>query len=332
MYNKNDYQSVLCKELLSKMESVCVIRGFTPAEAHDIAYTYWDAELRGKTTHGVEKFCVEAGHLLERKKRPEIIVDKKASLLVNGNKEVGPLAAKFCTRLAIKRARLYGVAIVGLSNVQRYGVLDTWSRIIAEHNLIGLVMNTCEPAAAPYGGISPLLGTNPVSIAIPTMSTPLVSDMATSKMSMSAMWKARREHTKLPPFTFLTKTGSYTKDPMKVHAVEIFGGYKGFALSLMVEILAGALIRAKMTSKIHSFYDIGYFFEAIDPSIFQPLREFKIQVSNMLREVKKSGKKRDVKKIIFPGEQGEERKRNLLLKKRIDVRKDTLEHLFALLK
>jgi LDH2 family malate/lactate/ureidoglycolate dehydrogenase len=127
-------------ELKALMEAILKKRRFSNQEAKDIAFQYWDAELRGKRAHGLGKFLVEVAYFSQRKGKPKIVIDKGAVVLVDGNKEVGQLSAQFCVNHVTSLAKQYGVAVVGLLNTQRYGILDTWARMIAERDMVGIVL------------------------------------------------------------------------------------------------------------------------------------------------------------------------------------------------
>lgn len=300
------------------LEDVLVKKGFSEKDANFIANDYWRSEIGGKTTHGVVKFLKELQYLTDKQNSPEIITDNKSMVLVDAHREVGSLAAKYSIDLLIKRAKRYGLAIVGMKNAQRYGALNHWALYIAKADLIGIVINSCEPASTAYGGVSPILGTNPLAIGVPTSSDPIVLDMATSKASMSRLLLSMYGQP-LPRKTFFDSKGNYTLNPKKVRAVEHFGGYKGYGLALMLQILAGSLVIAKMGSKIKTHYDIGYYFQAIDPSVFQDIKSFKKQNDNLVAEIKKSKRKIGTNIITIPGERSKTYREIALHNREIEI-------------
>jgi len=289
------------------MHDIAVKKGGLTNRAADIVVNdYLNAELLGKKTHGIEKFCRECNTFKERRGSPKIICDNGSVILIDANKEIGQLAADFCTSLAIRRAKKYGISIIAMSNSQRYGVLGTWVRKIAQSNLVGLIMNSSEPAAVPYGNASKILGTNPIAFGIPTTGDPLVFDMATSKCAMSNIGLSIYENKKLPKSSFFDVKGKYTTNPRKAYAVEIFGGYKGLGLSLAIEVMSGSMISAKMGKKIKSPYDIGYYFQAIDPTIFTDITKFKKVNTEFIKQLKTSPRK---SQLVIPGEISEKKKK-----------------------
>ncbi len=291
------------------MKELLVRRGLSGSEAAFVASDYLAAEMRGKKTHGVSKFLKELDYLAEPRGKPEVIVERESMVLVDAKMEIGQLAAAFCVDLAVRHAKRYGIAIVGMKNAKRYGLLEPWARAIAENDLIGIVANSCEPAGVPYGASSAVLGSNPLAIGIPTSREPIVMDMATTELSMSTIWNSILENRKLPETTFFDKKGTYTTEPSEAVAAEIFGGHKGYAISTAIEILSGSLVSAMMGSMIKSPYDIGYYFQATDPSVFQDIEKFKAENTRLVEEIKSAMRKPGVGEIFIPGEQGSARYR-----------------------
>ena len=117
---------------------------------------------------------------------------------------------------------------------------------LAEDGLVAFACTTYKPAVAPAGAIKPLFGTNPISFAWPRPGkTPVVYDMATASMAMGEVQVAKREGHKVPLGTGLTKDGKETTDPSEIADGGVllpFGGYKGSAIAMMVELMAGALV------------------------------------------------------------------------------------------
>lgn len=314
----------LLKHLL---EDILIKKGIVKKDAIFIANDYWAAEISGKLTHGIIKFYKELPYYKDRRGNPQIIIDKGPIVLVDANREIGQLSAKFCIDLLKKRTKKYGIAIVGMKNSQRYGVLSTWVKILAESDLVGIAINSSEPATTVYGGSSPILGTNPIAIAIPTHNKkPILIDMATSKSPMGSLLYSTIYNKPLSNKTFINKKGRYTTKPNEVYAVENFGGYKGYALSLALEVLSGSLLSAKMGGEIKSHYDVGYFFQAIDPGVFQEKNKFKNQNEALIKEIKSSKVKKG-SKVYIPGEQSEKSKRQNIKAGNIDISREIYEKL-----
>lgn len=294
--------SVAVSDLEKLLTHICVHSGLSELEAAPIVTNYLDAELLGKGTHGLTKFCFESKFFSQRVGEPTIVVDTGPLLKIDGNKEVGPIAAQFCVELAAQRAKKHGVCILGIHNIQRYGILSHWVQQLADKQLFGVLVNTCESAMTGYEGTKKVLGTNPIAFTIPTKEKTYTVDMATSKVAMSLIWKALREEEKLPENTFFNQEGEVTTDPAKAKAVQHFGGIKGFSVALLVQLLSGSVFGFKMASEIKSFYDIGYVFIVIDPNKVTTYEEMLVANQKLIEELVASG-------AVIPGSRSASHKR-----------------------
>ena len=145
-----------------------------------------------------------------------------------------------------KAAKANGVAVLGINNSHHMAAMWPETEKLAEEGLVAFACTSYKPAVAPAGAIKPLFGTNPISFAWPRPGkTPVVYDMATASMAMGEVQVAKREGHKVPLGTGLTKEGKETTDPGAIADGGVllpFGGYKGSAIAMMVELMAGALV------------------------------------------------------------------------------------------
>ena len=280
------------------MLAVCAKHGLSDVESAIVVENYLEAEITKKTTHGVTKFCFESQFFEDRKDSPQVVTDTGPVVKLNGNQEIGQIAAKMCIELCSVRAKKYGIAIVVINNIQRYGILRTWIRSFDQNNLFGIVMNTCEPAMTGFGGKNKALGTNPLAYSIRTKSTSYIVDMATSKVAMSNIWQAKRHGEKLPNNTFLDKEGNTTTNPNQAKSVVPFGEVKGYSLALLVQLLTGSVFDYKMGQGIKDMYDIGYFFLAIDPEKVGSIENMLEMNQKLIDELSSTG-------AIIPGSRSE---------------------------
>ena len=139
-----------------------------------------------------------------------------------------------------------GEFILAINNSHHMAAMWPETEKLAEEGLVAFACTSYKPAVAPAGAIKPLFGTNPISFAWPRPGkTPVVYDMATASMAMGEVQVAKREGHKVPLGTGLTKDGKETTDPGEIADGGVllpFGGYKGSAIAMMVELMAGALV------------------------------------------------------------------------------------------
>lgn len=174
------------------------------------------------------------------------IVEQTTQAFINVDADYGyaPLAlARGIPRLA-EAAQSLGIATMTVNNTYHFAALWPETEALAERELIGIACVCHTPTVTPFGGNKALFGTNPVAFAWPRPGQPPVSlDMATSAMAQGEIQIAARDGNTLPDETGLDKDGNPSNDPDKVLEGLLlpFGGYKGSALALMVELLsAGA--------------------------------------------------------------------------------------------
>ena len=268
-----------------------------------------EAELSGKNKVGVAKILLLDDELKNRESNIELVKECGNYALFNGHKELGHIAALTCVDKVVELAKKHGNAIVGLTNASRYGRLKPFARKIAENNLIGIVMNNAGPAAVTaYGGITPILGTNPICFGFPSNDDePYLFDFSTSKKIWGEIRQAKLENRDLPSYCFLDEDGKYTTNPDKANAVIPFGDAKGFALCYAIEILAGAFTGSKMGLQVNDEYDLGFLFMAFSPEMFGNLEEFKNKLKALESEIKGSIKNSSTEKIYIPGELSKEK-------------------------
>ena len=139
-----------------------------------------------------------------------------------------------------------GVGVLAITNSHHMAALWPETEAIAEAGLVGFACTAYKPMVAPAGAKQSLFGTNPISFAWPRPGkTPVVYDMATASMAMGEVQVAAREGHSVPLGTGLNKDGKETTNPSEIADGGVllpFGGYKGSAISMMVELLAGALL------------------------------------------------------------------------------------------
>jgi LDH2 family malate/lactate/ureidoglycolate dehydrogenase len=146
--------------------------------------------------------------------------------------------------------------------------------------------------------------TNPMAYGIPTLTDPIILDMTTSAMAFYGLIEAKTAGKTVPRDAGYNENGAETTDPAEIMsgALKTFGGHRGSGLATVVQILAGALVRAD------SFDDdsenSGNLVMAINPEIFLSTEEFKKSVSEMVKKIKSAKKLEGVNEIFVPGERG----------------------------
>lgn len=139
----------------------------------------------------------------------------------------------------------------------------------------------------PYGGSKDVMGTNPIAYSVPTSDLPILFDAATAEYAYGTIAMAKKRNEKLPEDTYLTKEGQYTTDPNNAIALIPFGGYKGYAINLLLEVMTAALVGGKSGLLQTDESGLGGFMILIDPSALGSIEEFKRQTNQLVSDIEK---------------------------------------------
>jgi LDH2 family malate/lactate/ureidoglycolate dehydrogenase len=290
--------SVDAADLLRFTEQVLQRLGTRDADAHDMATQIVDSELAGHESHGLRRLPeyvdrATAGHA-DPRAEPTIEIDTGSLVRVNGNRGFGHLVLRDATRIAVERAKLHGIAGVGIRRAEWAGRFVEFVGWAADRGVATLLFANTSGAgqvAAPPGGLEPRLSTNPIAFGIPRASgAHLVLDMATTAVAMGRVseWRDRGE-----PIPDDWATGG---------VLQFLGGAKGFGLALVAEALAGALTGAGTVSAEPAEDRQGVFLIAIDVAQLRDLDEFGTELDRIADYVKSVPLERGAAPVRFPGE------------------------------
>jgi len=292
------------------MTSVLKAKGYADDDIPFIIDMYLGGELRGHISHGLTSF---PGFIRDENtvtEKPQVGKATDAFFMLDARGNNGTLLGKRAADEAIARAKKQAV---GFSMIQH---MDSWLRpgaiaqYIAEQGFLAIVVNSGGGAAvAPPGGFQPVTGTNPIAYAIPTDDGVLVVDMATSKRAWGQVRLANKYGTDLPPDTFYDDQGDVTLDPKKAYSVMSFGGYKGFSLAMLFEIMCGSLLGMDMMVDSTSgnafgqkMPERGAFILVIDPEQTIGLDAFKKANAEYIRKIQVT-RSQQGRQVRIPGVQ-----------------------------
>jgi LDH2 family malate/lactate/ureidoglycolate dehydrogenase len=282
-----------------------MVKSGVPADdAGKIAELMIEADLVGADAHGVfrlPQYCLRL-KLGGLNPRPTITVERTApaTALVNGDNGMGHLVVSRAMETAIELARENGVAWVGMRMSNHAGAAGVYAALPLKADMIGMYAAVANANHMPLaGGSEPLLGTNPLAIAIPAgKEPPLVLDIATSIVSYGTIKNHRLQNIPLHGDWMVDpKTGEAVIDAKKsVEALLLpMAGYKGAGLALMIGMLAGVLNGALFGRDCVDFNadpatvnNTGQFVLALDPARFQPPDKFKAEVDRHSRKLRAS--------------------------------------------
>jgi len=221
--------------------------------------------------------------------------------ILDGQREIGQIAGREAAQLVATLAAEHGIGLVGLRNVNRYSRLSPYARLIADRGLVAIILNNAgPPAVAPYGAATPILGTNPIAFGFPSSGESYVIDMATSERVWGEIRQASLDGTDLPSSAFLDELGNETTNPARVESALPFGGPKGSALCIAIELIAGLVPGGQMGTAVADEYDLGAVFIAIRPADADNSAS---KVDQLLEEVRSASPRPGVSAVRAPGDQ-----------------------------
>ena len=217
-------------------------------------------------------------------KTPIVLTETASSAHLDGQNLIGVVSADFAMDLCIKKAENQGISIVSLKNANHFGIAGYYGLKALEKNLIGLAFTNTSPMVVPTRSKTPGLGTNPISF----FANDFNLDMATSTVALGKIEMKRREKQPCPEGWGVNESGQVetqadlVKNLLPLGGAENTGGYKGYGLSAMVEILCGVLSGANFGTNIRRWTQIwdepdnapkanlGQCFICINPKFFNP--------------------------------------------------------------
>lgn len=223
--------------------------GCDAENAGAVADVITKAEGDGCHSHGLMRLpgyvaALKSGKV-NGKARPSVKKLAPAVVQINGHNCFAPLALQMGRPHLIEAARTCGIAAMPLIGIHHFAALWTEVEPLAEAGLVALACTSYKPAVIPAGGTKALYGTNPICFGWPRKDgPPMVFDQASSVMARGEVMLAAREGHELPDGVGVDAQGNPSNDPGEVlkGALLAFGGYKGSAIAMMVELLAGGLI------------------------------------------------------------------------------------------
>lgn len=233
-----------------------------PAEAARQQAEVWlEGDLRGHPSHGVQRLLVLASRLrrglADPKAEPNMTWRTPTVLAVDGRRGLGPVVAFAALEAIADRVATQGIALAAIRNSNHLGMLAPYVERAAERSLVAIATTTSEALVHPWGGRVAMVGTNPLAIAVPAGAETPVLDMATGTMSMGKVIAHELYGVPLPEGAAVDADGWPTTDPSaaKHGAISPFGGAKGYAMSVALELLVASLTATALGREVKGTLD-----------------------------------------------------------------------------
>jgi L-2-hydroxycarboxylate dehydrogenase (NAD+) len=312
------------------MVDVMVNAGIPEADARIVSDVLIQADKFGFDSHGVNRLKpiyldrIKDG-ILNPVTDYKIIREGPTTAVIDGQNGMGHVISYNAMKLAIEKARKFGMAMVTVRNSTHFGFAGYYPLMAVRENMIGITGTNARPSIAPTFGVENMLGTNPMTYGIPSdESFPFLLDCATSITQRGKVELYAREGKDLPKGWVIDENGEsktnsaeVLKDLISGKAAltplggvgEETGGYKGYGYATVVEIFSAALQQGAFMKMLSGYndgkkipYSIGHFFIVIDISAFTDPVDFKKTTGDILRELRASRKMPGQSRIYTAGE------------------------------
>ena len=303
------------------MVDVFVALGASKEDAEICADVLITSDKRGIDSHGVNRLKpmyydrIKAGIQFPKAKY-EVVRETSTTAVIDGNRGMGHATAKHAMELAISKAKEHGLGMTVVRNSTHFGIAGYYVLMAVEAGMIGISGTNARPSVAPTYGVEPMLGTNPLTIGMPSDEDfPFVLDPATSIIQRGKVEVHARTGEPIHEGLVIDSKGDYLTDPneilekllkkeasfLPIGGKAETGGYKGYGYSTVVEILSSALQGGAFLQAITGV-NVGHFFIAIDVEAFTDLDSFKKTTGDILRALRGSKRMPGEPRIYTAGE------------------------------
>ncbi len=290
--------------------------GASEEEAQAVAVGCVNANLAGHDSHGVIAIPtyidrIKAGHIVPG--APWTIVQESpTTTVIDGHWGFGFHVNAKAMALTIEKAKIANVAACTVFRQSHVGRLATYPLMAVEAGMIGMATadsGRSPKIVAPFGGREARLGTNPISIAVPSdLDAPFYLDMATSAVAAGKIALAVSRNEDIPQGWIVDAEGRHTTDPKQYRkggALLPLGGsegYKGSGLAAMVEVLCGLLTGLGFGVEPTGRHNDGCFMAVFNVAAFRPLKDFRKEVAEFARYLKETPPSQGSTGVFYPGE------------------------------
>jgi len=257
--------------------------GALPANVTYLTEAILDTELSGLDGHGFYGLQYYCAHLksgkVKGRVRPQVKKLSPVSYRVDARGGFTHAAIEAGFAKLVPAAQKYGLAAMGIHNSYNAATLGFHTGNLAKAGLVSFGFTNAMPVMAPAGGRVPVVGTNPISFAVPGRKGKIafLIDQSSSAVTWTAMKRAAEQGTPIPLWWALDAAGQPTTDAAQglLGSMAPAGGYKGFGMALLVEVMCACVAGALRGPEMGSFMDddgrmvgCGQFFIALAPEVF----------------------------------------------------------------
>ena len=305
--------------------------GVPETDAAICADVLLESDRRGIESHGCNRFKpiyidrIVKGTLLPETKL-EILKETPTTLVMDAHDGIGMVASYHMMEKLIEKAKTYGMAGGAICNSTHYGIAGYWATMASKAGMVGITGTNARPSIAPTFGVENMMGTNPLTFALPTDEEfPFCLDCATSIVQRGKIEYYARSGKETPAGMVVTQDGGTMTDSDAILKALVDGtaalaplggigdemcGYKGYGYSAVVEILSAAFTGSQFMKALTGvspegkpqMYHLGHFFFVVDPDAFMGQETFRKTAGDICRALRASKKAPGQERIYTAGE------------------------------
>jgi LDH2 family malate/lactate/ureidoglycolate dehydrogenase len=300
--------------------------GIPREEAEDSARILTAADARGIRSHGVARIKryvdgIKIGQI-RGGVSPTVLRETPVSLALDAEGAMGLSLSRQAMEKVIAMAAAGGTGACSIRNSNHFGIAGFYAEMAARRDMIGIAMTNTAALGVPTFAREAMFGTNPIAFAVPGLGKDLFSlDMATTTVTRGTIEVAAREGTPIPPGWAVGPDGRATTNAARLLEDMLYqrgggllplggegtaqGGYKGYGLAVMVDILCallsgGVFGGAVMDSELSSAR-VCHFFMALRIDLFRDPEDFKRDISRMLGELRSLRPAEGARRVYYAG-------------------------------
>lgn len=311
--------------------------GCSKLDAEEASRVFLAAELRGLPSHGMIRLKDYVQLWQAKRINPQptikIVHETLSTAVVDGDNAIGMVSASFAMKLAIEKAKTAGTGWVACRNSNHFGIAGYYSMMALDHDMIGICMTNANPQVAPTFSVSPMLGTNPIAVAIPAgKQPPFVADFSTTPIARGKLAVAEKKGEKVPLGFVQDAQGTPSDDPgilrkggsmLTLGGDYTHGSHKGFCLASIVDIFSAVFSGANfgpyvppslaylpvLETKVGE--GTGHFFGAMRIDAWQEASQFKGKMDLWIETFRNAKPANGYERVLIPGDLEREKEMQL---------------------
>lgn len=304
-------------EALQTLAMGLLVRSGAPEDnAAEVVASLMEADLQGIPSHGLGLLPLYLDRIKTNSVSPTeagtVISQVGGAIVMDARNGLGQVTSARAVSLALKASEDHSIGVVAVRNGFHFGTAGRWASMIARHGAVGIAMSNTRPLMPAPGGAEPVVGNNPLAIAVPGQdSDPYLLDFAMSAVAMGKIRIAEAEGRPIEKGWAVDKNGVPTTDAAAAVAGMLLpsAGPKGFGLAMMIDCLCGGLSAGAIGAEVNALYagldkpyGCAHLFIAIRVDAFRPLGDYQAASSTFANRIRTSRTAPGVERLMVPGD------------------------------